>query len=185
MPTLLDTAEFALAKATLDETLQRIERARQDRLESLRRDRAINQASLESAKRGVRELPIDIARQDAEIAKLEATTGADILREAMDAPEVVLHAQPPGEVVEVQSQKPHACPRCDEGMREVEITHRLTWPFRDTIEAGTRLRAVKVESTGYIEVDSKEHCTRMYRFVRPDLPPQSEWCDGSGKGGAE
>lgn len=68
MPTLLDTAEFALAKTTLDETLQRIEKARQDRLESLRRERAINQASLENAKRGVREFPIDIARQDAETA---------------------------------------------------------------------------------------------------------------------
>jgi hypothetical protein len=84
MPTLLDTAEFALAKATLDETLQRIEKARQDRLELVRKY-------------------LEMYR--AEIARLEATTGADILCEAMDALKAECWGSP-GEAVEVQSPKP-------------------------------------------------------------------------------
>jgi hypothetical protein len=90
MPTLLDTAEFALAKATLDETLQRIEKARQDRLELVRKY-------------------LEMYR--AEIARLEATTGADILCEAMDALKAECWGSP-GEAVEVQSPKPQPTLEC-------------------------------------------------------------------------
>lgn len=83
MPTLLDTPEFSLAKTTLDTTLQRIEKARQDRLESVRKYLETSETELERVKQQALELPALIARYRAEIAKLEATTGADILREAM------------------------------------------------------------------------------------------------------
>ena len=105
MPTLLDTAEFALAKATLNETLQRIEKARQDRLESVRKYLEMSETDLARVKQQALELPAAIANYRAEIARLEATTGADILREAMSA----LRAEcwgPPGEVVEVRCPKP-------------------------------------------------------------------------------
>lgn len=105
MPTLLDTAEFALAKATLDETLQRIEKARQDRLELVRKYLEMSETELERVKKQALELPALIARYRAEIARLEATTGADILCEAMDALKAECWGSP-GEAVEVQSPKP-------------------------------------------------------------------------------
>ena len=280
MPTLLDTAEFALAKTTLDETLQRIEKARQDRLESVRKYLETVETDLARVKQQALELPAAIARYRAEIARLEATTGADILREAMSAHEVVLHAQPPGEVVEVQSPKPtaesfipglppealrkvwpewedeagdvvtfkddlyhwthwhpstpvkriadvtwigiklrpvgntrahvealaqqaqtpkpHACPRCDEGMRGIELTKNV-YVKPDGISdecwgAGERRTATIIDSedSGVIGVPMRSDGSHpwyleasQYRFTRPDVPPPSEWCDGSGKGGAE
>lgn len=117
MPTLLDSPEFALAKATLDETLQRMEQARKDRLDSAREYLRLAETELEFVKGRALELPTDIARYRAEIAKLEAMTGGDILREAMGALKAECWGTP-GEVVEAQSPKPHACPRCDEGMRD-------------------------------------------------------------------
>lgn len=107
MPTLLDTAEFALAKATLDETLQRIEKARQDRLELVRKYLEMSETELERVKKQALELPALIARYRAEIARLEATTGADILCEAMDALKAECWGSP-GEAVEVQSPKPRS-----------------------------------------------------------------------------
>lgn len=172
MPTLLDTAEFALAKATLDTTLQRIEKARQDRLESVRKYLQTSETELERVKKQALALPTDIARYRTEIARLEATTREDILREAMDA----LKAEcwgPPGEVVEVQSPKPHACPRCDEGMREVELL----------IGRWVGIRLVIKDNKGIALDEAADNYG--VRFTRPDVPPRSEWCDGSGKGGAE
>jgi hypothetical protein len=253
MPTLLDTAEFALAKATLDETLQRIEKARQDRLELVRKY-------------------LEMYR--AEIARLEATTGADILCEAMDALKAECWGSP-GEAVEVQSPKPqpeaqssasaeepfipglppealrkawpeweshertvvrfvgdkcetnngtedigepyewndvklrprgatrahvealaqqaqtpkpHACPRCDEGMRGVEVVAgpyaESYWLFVDyddkaetfTVQSFT-VQSFTACNKGYIKRFARQDC----RFTRPDVSPPSKWCDGSGK----
>lgn len=105
MLSLLETEDFQAAKDALERAKQATEQARQDRLSFLGDALIRAEACLARVKQQALELPALIARYRAEIAKLEATTGADILREAMDA----LKAEcwgPPGEVVEVQSPKP-------------------------------------------------------------------------------
>lgn len=200
MPTLIDTPEFAAAKDALDTTMERAEQARQRRLESVRKYLQMSEDELERVKKQALQLPTDVARYRAEIARLEATTGGDILREAMGALKAECwgtpgeamgqpqpEAQPPSEA---QPPKPHACPRCDEGMREVEITGDLTWssPRGDyKAQEGQRLRAEAVDEVHLVLPGGwcLLLCGGSYRFLHPAVPPQSEWCDGSGKGGAE
>lgn len=251
MTTLLDAPEFAAAKDALSMTLERAEQARRGRLKFLQDALNRTEDELERVKKQALELPTDIARYRAEIARLEATTGGDILREAMQPQPEAQSAAPadepfvrglppealrkvwreweshertvvrfvgdqcetnngtedigePSEWIDIklrphgatrahvealaqqaQSAKPHACPRCDEGMRDVEITGNVWWFRRDSINAGTCLRAAAVNADGAIVVDDEGHMTWQYRFRHPAVPPLSEWCDGSGKGGAE
>ena len=68
----------------------------------------------------------------------------------------------------------HACPRCDEGMREIIIE----WD-QDSVQTATRLGA---DGTAIVEIGSEStiYTPNAYRFVRADVPPPSEWCDGKG-----
>lgn len=68
----------------------------------------------------------------------------------------------------------HACPRCDEGMREIVIE----WD-QDSVQTATRLGA---DGTAIVEIGSEStiYTPNAYRFVRADVPPPSEWCDGKG-----
>lgn len=68
----------------------------------------------------------------------------------------------------------HACPRCDEGMREIVIE----WD-QDSVQTATRLGA---DGTAIVEIGSENtiYTPNAYRFVRADVPPPSEWCDGKG-----
>lgn len=210
MPTLLDTPEFALAKTTLDETLQRIEKARQDRLAAVRKYLEMSETELERVKKQALALPTDIARYRAEIARLEATTGADILREAMGQkqpqtdelprpipgckhiaedgtcghPEALTPECHLGVVCAAKAEKtPHACPRCDKRMQKVEVT---TGPYEGEI-----WRLVSWDEKANVFTLSRDEKAKRFarqdcRFIHPDVvPPPSEWCDGSGKGGAE
>lgn len=96
---LLDAPEFAAAKDALSTTLEHVEKARQDRLKFLQDALSRTETELDRVKKQALEFPTHIARYRAEIARLEVTTGADILREAMDA----LKAEcwgPPGQAVE-------------------------------------------------------------------------------------
>lgn len=70
----------------------------------------------------------------------------------------------------------HACPRCDEGMREIIIE----WD-QDSVQTATRLGA---DGTAIVEIGSEStiYTPNAYRFVRADVPPPSEWCDGKGVG---
>ena len=70
----------------------------------------------------------------------------------------------------------HACPRCDEGMREIIIE----WD-QDSVQTATRLGA---DGTAIVEIGSEStiYTPNAYRFVRTDVPPPSEWCDGKGVG---
>lgn len=91
---------------------------------------------------------------------------------------------------QAQTPKPHACPRCDEGMREIEITRDLTWasPRGDyKAQEGQRLRVEAVDEVDLVLPGGwcLLLCGGSYRFTHPSVPPRSEWCDGSGKGGAE
>lgn len=233
MPTLLDSPEFALAKSTLDETLQRIEKARQDRLESVRKILQTCETDLERVKQLTLELPTYIANYRAGIARLEATTGADILREAMDA----LKAEcwgPPGDVVEVQSPKPQSEAKSSSsadpfipGLPPEAL--RKVWPQWESHERtlvrfvgdkcetnnGTedigepyewndiKLRPhgatrAHVEALAQQAQTPKPHAcprcddgmqaldrTALATGLEVAVPPPSEWCDGRGKGGAE
>jgi len=85
MPTLLDTAEFQAAKDALQKAKEAAERDRKFRLAAARKYLQMSEDELERVKKQALQLPTDIARYRAEIARLEATTGADILREAMGA----------------------------------------------------------------------------------------------------
>lgn len=223
MPTLIDTPEFAAAKDALETTLERAEQARQRRLESVRKYLQESENGLKLAKEWALQLPTDIARYRAEIARLEATTGGDILREAVGAlkaecwgtPGEAMQSQPdelprpiPGckhiatdgtcghpnaltpechlEVVcpALAKKKPHACPRCDEGMREIEITSYVSWPDGMQVRTGQKLWASTVDANG-VNFGAGYGLVSGYRFTRPAVPPRSKWCDGSGKGGAE
>ena len=72
----------------------------------------------------------------------------------------------------------HACPRCDEGMREIIIE----WD-QDSVQTATRLGA---DGTAIVEIGSENarFTPNAYRFVRADVPPPSEvvrrkgWGDG-------
>lgn len=80
----------------------------------------------------------------------------------------------------------HACPRCDEGMREIEFIKDLSWPDGFAVKAGSLLR-VRDVTAGGVNLESSNHGIsegpgRLYRFVRADVPPPSEWCDGKGVG---
>ncbi len=182
MTTLLDAPEFAAAKDALSMTLERIEKARQDRLKFLQDALSRTETELDRVKKQALEFPTHIARYRAEIARLEVTTRADILREAMDA----LKAEcwgPPGQAVEVQSQKPHACPRCAVWLRGVEV---VAGPYAESYWLFVRADD-KAETFTVCDKDGSEKRFAKYdcRFTRPDVPPPSEWCDGSGKGGVE
>lgn len=167
MTTLRDMgAEFHDAAGKLDELRASINHARIKRLAFVRDVLHREEQEVESAKRRAHELPAAIAAHLAEIAHLEAMTVDDLLAEALRKPEL-----PPAK---------HACPRCDEGMREVVITEEPRWFGRETIAAGTRLRAFAVYADGFIAVDDRANLTTLFRFVRDDIPPRSEWCDGSG-----
>lgn len=189
MIALLDAPEFAAAKDALSMTLERAEQARRGRLKFLQDALNRTEDELDRVKKQALEFPTHIARYRAEIARLEVTTRADILREAMDA----LKAEcwgPPGQAVEAQTPKPHACPRCDEGMREIEITRDLTSasPRGDyKAQEGQRLRVEAVDEVDLVLPGGwcLLLCDGSYRFLHPAVPPRSEWCDGSGKGGAE
>lgn len=165
MPTLLDTTEFALAKATLEETLQRIEKARQDRLSFLEDALIRAEAYLARVKQQALELPALIANYRAEIARLEATTGADILREAMSA----LKAEcwgPPGEVVEVQSPKPAMLDLRTLPVGTVcEATDVLTCDGKPAgVDAGERFTIRRIDGYLFAETDTGGH------YIEPVQP---------------
>ena len=77
----------------------------------------------------------------------------------------------------------HACPRCDEGMREIEYVNRVWFSDAVRVEPGTRATIVEWFSarTGKTNMDRSFHVEQV-RFVRADVPPPSEWCDGKGVG---
>ena len=86
---------------------QLIEAAQRQRLERLRdiaQQRLLCRAKIQEAN----EIRERLARLDAEYARVEAQTAADIAREAMQAAQgaVILHPQPPGEVIEAPLTQP-------------------------------------------------------------------------------
>lgn len=76
-------AEFHHAADGVGEALQRLERARADRLAFLRRCSKDSTARLAALKEEVRTLPEQIAKWDAEAARLESQTAEDLLRQAL------------------------------------------------------------------------------------------------------
>lgn len=85
MIALLDAPEFAAAKDALSTTLEHVEQARQGRLKFLQDALNRTEDELERVKKQALWLPTDIARYRAEIARLEASTADDLLREAVGA----------------------------------------------------------------------------------------------------
>lgn len=77
-------AEFHHAADGVGEALQRLERARADRLAFLRRCSKDSTARLAAIKEEVRTLPEQIAKWDAEAARLESQMAEDLLRQALD-----------------------------------------------------------------------------------------------------
>ena len=78
-------AEFHHAAEGVGEALQRLERARLDRLAFLRQCSKDSTARLAALKEEVRALPEQIAKCDAEAARLESQTAEDLLRQALEA----------------------------------------------------------------------------------------------------
>ena len=137
-------AEFHHAADGVGEALQRLERARTARLAFLRQCSKDSTARLATLKEELRTLPEQIAKWDAEAARLESQTAEDLLRQALDARKcdgdhkgplcadkqcwlrcpdcgkgehypaacgaVVLHPQPPGEVIEAPLTQPKPDP---------------------------------------------------------------------------
>ena len=68
----------------------------------------------------------------------------------------------------------HACPRCDEGMREIEYVNRVWFSDAVRVEPGTRATIVEWFSarTGKTNMDRSFHVEQV-RFVRADVPPPS------------
>lgn len=205
MPTLLDTPEFALAKTTLDTTLQRIEKARQDRLESVRKYLQTSETDLARVKQQALELPALIARYRAEIARLEASTADDLLREAVggarpktdDLPHQMLDLRtlPAGTVCEAVDVL-----ACDGKPAGIEAGERFTIRWAEghlLAETDVGGRYIDPVQPARVVERIKHACPRrddgMQALDRTALatglevaaPPPSEWCDGSGKGGAE
>lgn len=134
-------AEFHRAADSLADTLVRLDNARLERLQFLRQCSKDSAAGLAALKEAVRALPEQIAKWDAEAARLESQTAEDLLRQALEparkcdgdhkgplcadrqcwlrCPDcgqgehfsaacgaVVLHPQPPGEVIEAPLTQP-------------------------------------------------------------------------------
>ena len=97
-------AEFHRAADSLADTLARLDMARTARLAFLRECSKDSAARLAALKEEIRTLPEQIAKWDAEAARLESQTAEDLLRQALGA--VVLHPQPPGEVSEPPLTQP-------------------------------------------------------------------------------
>jgi hypothetical protein len=77
-------AEFHRAADSLADTLARLDNARLDRLAFLRRCSKDSTARLAALKEKVRTLPEQIAKWDAEAARLESQTAEDLLRRALE-----------------------------------------------------------------------------------------------------
>lgn len=77
-------AEFHRAADSLADTLARLDNARLDRLAFLRRCSKDGTARLAAIKEELRTLPKQIAKWDAEAARLESQTAEDLLRQALD-----------------------------------------------------------------------------------------------------
>ena len=77
-------AEFHHAADGVGEALRRLEHARADRLAFLRRCSKDSTARLATLKEEVRTLPEQIAKWDAEAARLESQTAEDLLRQALE-----------------------------------------------------------------------------------------------------
>lgn len=77
-------AEFHCAADSLADTLARLDNARLDRLTFLRRCSKDSTARLAAIKEELRTLPEQIAKWDAEAARLESQTAEDLLRQALD-----------------------------------------------------------------------------------------------------
>ena len=78
-------AEFHYAACSLADTLSRLDNARLERLTFLRRCSKDNTARLATLKEEIRTLPEQIAKWDAEAARLESQTAEDLLRQALGA----------------------------------------------------------------------------------------------------
>lgn len=77
-------AEFHRAAKDADETIRHIDEARKDRILFLRQCSTDNTARLAKLKDEIRTLPEQIAKWDAEAAKLESQTAEDLLRLALE-----------------------------------------------------------------------------------------------------
>jgi len=77
-------AEFHHAADSLADTLARLDNARRERLTFLRRCSKDSTARLATLKEEVRTLPEQIAKWDAEAARLESQTAEDLLRQALE-----------------------------------------------------------------------------------------------------
>jgi hypothetical protein len=77
-------AEFHRAADSLADALARLDNARLDRLAFLRRCSKDSTARLAALKEKVRTLPEQIAKWDAEAARLESQTAEDLLRQALE-----------------------------------------------------------------------------------------------------
>jgi len=77
-------AEFHHAADGVGEALRRLEHARADRLAFLRRCSKDSAARLAALKEEIRTLPEQIAKWDAEAARLESQTAEDLLRQALE-----------------------------------------------------------------------------------------------------
>lgn len=79
--------EFRLVRDDIANALKRAENARRERLEHERDMLATCERQLSEAKERAQKLPEVIAQYSADVARLEAMTAADILRELLPAPE--------------------------------------------------------------------------------------------------
>ena len=77
-------AEFHRAADSLADTLARLDNARLERLTFLRRCSKDSTARLAAIKEELRTLPEQIAKWDAEAARLESQTAEDLLRQALE-----------------------------------------------------------------------------------------------------
>lgn len=188
-------AEFHNAASKLEEARKSIEKARQDRLAFVRDVLRREEEELETIKRRALELPAAIAAHRAEIARLEASTADDLLREAVgkaecpacndleDARKFMEPPREPAKGLDLRTCIGATCVALEDiaGIRN-QGQHFIV------LEPGN-YQTVKIR---YMDGGRYYHCyvgsvqpARLLEQPQPPVPPPSEWCDGNGKGGAE
>ena len=194
-------AEFHRAADSLADTMAQLDNARLERLTFLRRCSKDSTARLAALREEVRTLPEQIAKWDAEAARLESQTAEDLLRQALEparkcdgdhkgplcadrqcwlrCPDcgqgehfpaacgaVVLHPQPPGEVIEAPLTQPKPEPfrpglppeRLRKVWAEWEMVDGVVYVFR-----GNKYRCAYRPPTEWWDIGAEHTWRASYR----------------------
>jgi phage host-nuclease inhibitor protein Gam len=147
-------AEFHHAADSLADTLARLDNARRERLTFLRRCSKDSTARLATLKEEVRTLPEQIAKWDAEAARLESQTAEDLLRQALE--------------VAPKCDGDHKGPLCDESHRRArqrDAVRTVLWlgtRAADGVgEALRRLEHARADRLAFLRRCSKDSTARL------------------------